>query len=53
MLNDKDRSQKLSKNVISVKVPFGSQKMQFRHPDRCPLVTGFTVYGKNLIIRLW
>ena len=28
---------------FNVKVDFGSQKMQFRHPDRCPLVTGFTV----------
>ena len=25
-------------------VHFGSHKMLFRHPDRCPLVTGFTVY---------
>ena len=28
---------------FNVKVDFGSQKMQFRHPDRCPLVTGLTV----------
>ena len=28
---------------FNVKVHFGSQKMQFRHPDSYPLVTGFTV----------
>ena len=28
---------------FNVKVHFGSQKMKFRHPDRCPLVTGFSV----------
>ena len=31
---------------FNVKVHFGSQEMQFRHPDRCPLVTGFTVHPK-------
>ena len=34
----------LSQVHFNVKVHFGWQKMQFRHPDRCPLVTGFTVY---------
>ena len=29
---------------FNVKVHFGSHKMQFRHPDCCPLVTGFTAY---------
>ena len=29
---------------FNVKVHFGSQKIQFRHPDRCPLITGFTVH---------
>ena len=28
---------------FNVKAQIGAQKMQFRHPDRCPLVTGFTV----------
>ena len=28
---------------FNVKVHFGSQKVQFRHLDRCPLVTGFNV----------
>ena len=31
---------------FNVKEHFGSQKMQFRQPDRCPLVTGFTVLLK-------
>ena len=29
---------------FNVKVHFGSHKMQFRHPDCFPLVTGVTVY---------
>ena len=28
---------------FNVEVHFSSQKMQFRHLDRCPLVTGFTI----------
>ena len=32
------------RNYISIlKIQFGSQKMQFIYPDRCPLITGFTV----------
>ena len=34
---------------FNAKVHFGSQKMQFRHPDWCPLVTGFTI---SLVISL-
>ena len=30
---------------FNVKAQIGAQKMQFRHPDRCPLITGFTVYA--------
>ena len=33
----------LSQVHFNVKVHFGSQKMPFKHPDRCPLITGFTV----------
>ena len=34
------------------KVYFGSQKMQFRHPDRCPLVAGFTLLKLKVKINM-
>ena len=32
---------------INFKVQFGKQKMQFRHLDRCPLVTGL-LYSNDI-----
>ena len=34
---------KVINQIKSIEVQFGSYKMQFRHPSRCPLITGFTV----------
>ena len=30
---------------FNVEVQFDSQKMQLRHPNRCPLITSFTVFS--------
>ena len=38
---------------VNVKVHFGSQKMQFRHPNKCPLITGFTAQLSLYIYLFW
>ena len=37
---------------FNVEVQFSSQKLQFRQPDRCPLITGFTVL-KSIYIYIY